>query len=156
MAVAQRQMMMVELTSSFLPSKKNCIFRHQDFDLQTKTSYAETLRLNATTTCRFISSQGSHIIILPFFLGMCLCVYIVQLHPCVFVQVSVCLPGVCRCCIMARSIRESACVTQQITTAWSQPRKRLGEKWQQRSAALIPADTNIIAEISFICFKALA
>lgn len=139
--------------------KKNCIFRHQDFDLQTKTSYAETLRLNATATCRFSSVIPKDHMTLPFFFrhSVFVCVYIqVKLYPCVYVHVSVCLSGVFCCCIMAWSIRESACVTQQITTAWSQPRKRLGEKWQQRSAALTPADMNIIAEISFTCFKALA
>lgn len=107
----------------------------------------------------FCCPQGSHNITLFFRHSVFVCVYIlVKLSLCVYVQVSVCvcLPGVCRCCIMAWSIRESACVTQRITTAWSQTRKRLWEKWQQRSAALIQADMNVIAKISVTCFKALA
>lgn len=62
---------------------------------------------------------------------------------------SVCVPGVCRRCIMAGSIRESACVTQQITPAWSRlgkkrDRARTPETWLLASAALILPDRNTV------------
>lgn len=58
------------------------------------------------------------------------------IHACVHVSASVRLPGVCRCCIMVGSISESARVTQQITAAWSQPRKRLWEDSREMAALL--------------------
>lgn len=70
------------------------------------------------------------------------------------------LPGVCRCCIMAGSISESARVTQRITAAWSQLRKkdceRTREKWQLCFSAIILADRNVVEEISFTWFKVLS
>lgn len=44
-----------------------------------------------------------------------------------------CLPRVCRCCIMARSIRESARVTQPITDAWDHPREKKKNKTKKRT-----------------------
>lgn len=158
-ATAQRQTMM---TNQLILSLKNdCVFRHQDFDLNANKSNVSIFSFplvspfyhkytKSTATCRFCCCflQG-FLVLSPLFLVWCLCV---RASVCACVR----LPGACRCCIMAWSIRESARVTQRITAAWSRPRKRPWEKWQLRSAALIQADRNIIGEISFICFKVLS
>ncbi len=67
-----------------------------------------------------------------------------------------CLPGLCRCCIMAWSIRESAAWHNGLLLPGLSPERdceRTRWKWQLRSAALIPADRNVMGEISFTCFK---
>lgn len=76
---------------------------------------------------------------------VCACVCMtVKLSACtpVCACLCACLSGVCRCCIMAGSIRESARVTQQITAAWSQPGKRLREDSGEMAAGLRRFDSN--------------
>ena len=92
---------------------------------------------------------------------MCACVHVCMcacVHVCMY-PLNGALVCLCRRCIMAGSIRESARVTQQITAAWSQPEKR---RWEDsgetylHSATLTPADRDVVGEISFTAFKALS
>lgn len=137
-------------TNKYDTPHKNCVFKY--LSLNTEATEATWVYFSlGWRPLQLTDRIYGQIVFLVVFFKDFLYFLPVRGYSSVCVQLSecTCLPGVCRCRIMAWSIRESACVTQRITAAWSRPRKRPWGKWQLRSAALIPADRNVMGEISF-------